>query len=876
MIDTEPGAAESPGRARERLPLAASLAETLHMKPGELGALARGELVGDDDDDDEDEDEDDDAPARVGRYMIIERVGAGGMGAVYAAYDPELDRKVAVKLLHRRHCGSETQLRLIREAQAMARLSHPNVVAVHDVGPHGGRVFMAMDFVEGTTMTRWLETPRRWQDVLNLFIQAGRGLVAAHDAGLLHRDFKPDNVLVSLDGRAQVTDFGLACVARTPSAAAREREREIRVTGSMSTVSVSGSGSGALLTAECELPSEAGEDRVATDAARGPGHSTFGHSRALASELTQDGAILGTPAYMAPEQFVSRPADVRTDLFSYCVALYEGLYGKRPFAGATLFELTTEITKGRVQPIPQSSRVPGWVRRAVLRGLRMAPEERWQSMQALLAALSRDPRRKLRRWLAAGAVTAAVGVSGYAVADLRAAARERCSGAQARLVDVWDDGVKDARADAFARADVPYAVDTWRRVSGQLDRYAARWAELYRQTCLDHQAGEQSAALFDRSMECLEQRRVELSALVDVYAEVDRELIEVAISAASELTPVERCVDRGVLMAALEPPADGEVADRVAAQRGELARAKADQSAGRFKLGEARARDVVEEARALGYRPLLAEALLRRGALLGEDARYDEAVAALAQALEQALALGHDELAPEAALALLDVVGNRQLNFDVAAPYEGVARALLERTGQGAGPAEARLLHIVGRVHMEQGHFDDAERELGGALSLQTERLPPDDPALARTLASLGTLAKRQQRNDEALTYYQRAKQAYIAAFGPVHPQVAKTMGNIAAVLKSQEKLDEARAQYQAALEMLEPLVGPEHLSLAILCNNLGGLYVREKDIERGEPLLERALEIYRAALGEDHPKLATIYANLGALALEAGKLELA
>ncbi|HET6583005.1 MAG TPA: serine/threonine-protein kinase, partial [Nannocystaceae bacterium] len=222
----------------------------------------------------------------LGRYVVLERIGSGGMGVVYAAYDPQLDRKVALKLLHAREerdGDSGGRARVLREAQAMARLSHPNVVAVHDVGVVDDTLFVAMEFVEGVTLGHFIAAgSRRWNEVLDVFEPAGRGLAAAHAAGLVHRDFKPDNVMIGNDGRVRVMDFGLA-----------------RAAAEITTESSEGSG-GSIV----EL---SGVDR-----------------------LTRTGALVGTPAYMAPELLAGGNADARSDQFAFCVALHRALYGTAP------------------------------------------------------------------------------------------------------------------------------------------------------------------------------------------------------------------------------------------------------------------------------------------------------------------------------------------------------------------------------------------------------------------------------------------------------------------------------------------------------------------------------------------------------------------
>jgi WD40 repeat protein len=290
---------------------------------------------------------------KIGRFTILRELGAGGMGVVYVAYDEELDRRVAVKLLRESSTDTQGKARLQREAQAMARLSHPNVVTVHEVGTHLEQVFVAMEFVPGGDLRAWLRSPRTWREVVAMFCQAGEGLAAAHDAGLVHRDFKPDNVLVGVDGRARVADFGLAY------ARAQEPGRE--------------------------PPSE-------TPRAN------------LERTLTQPGAVMGTPAYMSPEQLVGGPIDVRTDQFAFCVALWEGLYGKRPFTGPNFAALVTAVCEGQiVQPLVTHD-VPAWLHAALVRGLSADAKARWPSMHALLAVLGNDPQARRRRTLRIAAI----------------------------------------------------------------------------------------------------------------------------------------------------------------------------------------------------------------------------------------------------------------------------------------------------------------------------------------------------------------------------------------------------------------------------------------------------------------------------------------
>ena len=296
---------------------------------------------------------DGDGPPRgtsIGRYLVLGPLGRGGMGMVVVAYDPELDRRIALKLLP----GEGDSLRIVREARALAKLSHPHVVPVYDVGDHDGGVYMAMELVAGCTLDAWLRGPRGWREILRVMLAAGRGLEAAHAAAIVHRDFKPSNVMVGDDGRVRVLDFGLA------RAVAEPRDRNALV--------------------------------------------------ALRADVTH-GAILGTPAYMAPEQHDGAAIDAAADQFAFCVTLHEALWKRRPFAGESDAEVRQAIADRAIQR-PAGVRVPAALRRIVERGLAERPSDRFTSMTELLGELERVLRRRARTMqLAAIAIALVIGAS---------------------------------------------------------------------------------------------------------------------------------------------------------------------------------------------------------------------------------------------------------------------------------------------------------------------------------------------------------------------------------------------------------------------------------------------------------------------------------
>jgi len=311
--------------------------------------------------------------ARIGRFAVLRTLGEGGMGVVYSAYDEELDRRVALKLLRPgRDNSPRNQARMQREARAMAKLSHPNVVQVYEVGRFEEQVFLAMEFVQGKTLGAWLKGgPRSWQEILNILVQAGRGLHAAHESGIIHGDFKPDNILIDAEERVRVVDFGLS--RRTEPASA-------------SLKGAAASGDAGLSLQSAPVP---------PSTARQPSE-TLPPSRDH-DDLRSNAKIAGTPAYMAPEQHRHTPANQRTDQFSFCVTLFTALYGIHPFAGGSLLELIIKLTDGKVNPVPVGSTVPGTVHAAVVRGLQVDPDQRWPSLADLLgeldaiAARYRDP-----------------------------------------------------------------------------------------------------------------------------------------------------------------------------------------------------------------------------------------------------------------------------------------------------------------------------------------------------------------------------------------------------------------------------------------------------------------------------------------------------
>jgi eukaryotic-like serine/threonine-protein kinase len=766
----------------------------------------------------------------IGRYVVLDQVGRGGMGEVFAAYDPELDRRVALKLLHLEGRGGDQRgsARLLREAKAIARLSHPNVVVVHDAGTFDDRVFVAMEFVEGRTLAAWLaERPRAEREILTVFAAAARGLGAAHAAGIVHRDFKPQNVMVSAAGQVRVMDFGLASPVDSNDSAP--------VT---------------------EAPvAEAG-------VAEGAAPSTW----ALA--LTRSGETLGTPLYMAPEQFAGRRAETQTDQFSFCVALYQALYGAHPFRCETLAQLMADVSRGVVRPPPPRSAVPTWLRRVLLRGLDPQPAARWPSMDALVTALAHDPARTRRR---AGAVAIAVLVAVTAGMGVWRAARRGeslCGAGPAHLAGLWETQEGGARRErvhqAFLATGLPYVAETWTRTAALLDRYVTEWLNMYRDACeATHRRGEQSAEVLDLRMTCLDERRTRLGALIDVLSNADREAVSRAVDAATALPRLESCADLKLLRSPVEPPADETTAKHGEALRARAAVVDALNTTGNGERGYALGRQLIGEARALGYRPLLAELLERLWAHSDHSARENEAARDLEEAAWMALGERRDDVAAEAGALLSGVVGFALARHEEGERWAAFAGAVLQRLGPGHDLVRAWVLQNRGVMLTQAHRLDEALTLALQARALKERLLPPGSPDIAIALNNEAEILAQQGDAARALARNLLARDSFLRAYGPGSPWLAHNSSNRGEYLASLGRFPEAIGAFETALSSWEAQLGPEHRYLGYPLTGIGVARWKQGHFAQALPPLERALRIREA----HEPDAATVAETRFALA---------
>jgi serine/threonine-protein kinase len=706
----------------------------------------------------------------LGRYTVLGLLGRGGMGEVYAAYDPELDRKVALKILHvGEEKGDErSRSRLLGEAKAIAKLRHPNVVVVHDAGTIDNRVFLAMEHVDGQTLAAWLaERPRARREILQVFVAAGRGLAAAHAAGLVHRDFKPQNVMVVREGDVRVMDFGLARA----------------------------------IDGEPDVP-----------AGGPPTEPSDGAALNGAVPLTRTGELVGTPLYMAPEQFRAQRANERTDQFSFCVALYQALYGVHPFASSGLGELMAAVTEGRVQPAPAKSAVPPWLRRILLRGLAADPASRWPSIDALITALSHDPARQRKLWLLGGAAVALLAGGVWASRGPRRA-ESFCRGGADRLAEAWElpgdhattHPRRDATRAAFVKTGVARASETWERAAGIIDGYVGEWLRMYGDACeATHVRGEQSTDVLDLRMSCLSDRLARVQALGDVFAGANGAVVENAVGAASALPPLDRCADVQQLRAAVPLPDDPKVRVRVEVLKRDLAHVRALGDSGQCAAAAADGQQLISAAEKLGYLPLLAESLNAATSRSATDClRPEEVVVTSERAALAGLASHDEEAAAEGAIVAAHVQADRTSQIGEARVWIDLAEAILRGMRHPPWTLESWRLKALALVREKEGDVSGALDSCQRARELIEKNQGVENLEYAILINNIGAILAGQRRFSEALPYYRQAEQISIRNLGE-HVFGGLALVNQSEALNGLTRHDEARVAALRAFDIFQ------------------------------------------------------------------------
>ena len=792
---------------------------------------------------------------RLGRFVVLDVLGRGGMGVVYAAYDPVLDRKIALKLLLELEGAdaSAGRARMHREAQALAKLSHPNVITIHDVGDHGGAMYIAMELVQGKTLLDW-QKGRPWREVLGAYVAAARGLAAAHEAGLIHRDFKPENVLVGDDGRVRVTDFGLARLAH-----------------------------GAPVAAEPASPSQ------------------------LATNLTAAGALMGTLAYMAPEQIDGATVDARSDQCSWCIAAWEALYGAQPFLAGPPAMRSAAMQTDLPTP-PDRAEVPRAVARVLARGLLPEPDKRWPGMQALTDELTRvtSSRRRVVAIAAAVAMTASVAV--FALGRHSGEAAPDCAGAGSPIDHAWTPSARADVARAFAATGAPFAADAAAAVGRRLDGFRDRWKSIAVESCEATRVhGTQSDHVLDLRTACLERARGELASQLGALAHADRKLVEQAPTLAPP--DLDACDDIAALEGVVPAPRDDATRRAIEGKLEPIERElERSVSLDRDKALELELGRHIAAAQALGWPPLVARAQRDLARVQADEGHGPAARVTLLAAAAAASAAGDPDALTELYLALADdearltsdfALGDRWVELAAGtlarvgprpAKRVAIARArgyVAERAGRpkdaraayrdalplaralGAVP-ELETLVDLARVETDLDDLGPAREHLDRARQLARAELGASHPRLAQIEHDLGTVQYRAGDYAGARADFEQALAVRRAAYGDDSVEVANTIDALANADLALDHVDDAVRGFQQAIHIFEARLGPDHPDVANAYNDLGGALHRAGLYQDALANAQHVLALREKALGPNHPDVAQSLVNA---AIEAKNL---
>lgn len=715
---------------------------------------------------------------RLDRYHVLELVGTGGMGEVYRAYDTKLKREVALKLLRQASATNaslgDASTRLMREAQAMARLSHPNVLPVFDAGEHDGLTFIAMEFVEGQTISDWSKSgSREEEDVLRVYRAAGAGLAAAHDSGFVHRDFKPSNVMIGADGRVRVMDFGLVRL-----------EHE------------SGPTSGS--------PADVPDD-------------------ALSTSLTLQGSVVGTPVYMSPEQHYGDGSSPKSDQYAFCVSLFKTLYGRPPFDGASLRDLVAE-KEGQAPQIPKQPRTPvrETVRDTLTRGLAADPNDRWPDMRALLDALE-PARRGSRRWWVAGLAVA--GAATLAFVSSGASAQDPCLDTDARLEGVWTEPLAQQVQSAEGATATPQLTKT---TVGVMDTWATAWAREYTDACRLQSSQKTLAA---SRLRCLERQRVQARAIGDRLT--DTEVVAAVHAAAESLEPPSNCLDARELQ--LEPAQASAIAaldadlaefktdafflttetidERLAAL--EQRAADLDHAPALMRTSSAKAHAWVINGRPRPAAEAYTEAFffavrdrserdaakfaVRLTGLIGDDLEDPKLGLMWSRQAEAWLDTTDDATLGDLRLQR-GRIRYRQEDFEGALSDAIEAQSLLERAHGRAHTLVESTINNQANALMRLERFEAAEEKHRQALELQQELFGIGHPKTATVWLNLGSGQAEAGKLEEAVESFRHAERIYLDVDAD-HPRLSRVYSNLGAVQARSGNVTAAAASFTQAVD---------------------------------------------------------------------------
>ena len=763
----------------------------------------------------------------------------GAWGVVYRAHDGRLERDVAIKLVRRDREDQRRIVRLLREAQAMALVNHPNVLPVYASGKHDGRVYIVMEFVDGAALDHWLALPRPRSEILEVFRQAGEGLQAAHDAGLVHRDFKPANVLVGNDGRVRVGDFGLARPAHSSANETDDDDDDAAPSG--------------------------------TDAGL------------LFFDLTAPGAVAGTRAYMPPEQAAGGSAGARSDQYAFCIALWEALFGARPLPPSS-------ASADRAAP-PSAEDLPAGVFEALQRGLRADPTERHPSLRPLIAALQPPPRKRPTAVLVVGAA-GLVGVLAWLATRPSSACDDEALG----LAEVWSPPARARVREALSQHSAVAAQIT----DAHLDAYAASWTSARSRACAAARATDESD---DFELVCFSDARRAFAATVAALADADDSSARNAVTMARGLPRLDRCEASTARSDRAPPPATVLAYENLAAARAMIAADRREEGAELAADALTLARETGHTPLIADAELVVGHAARAQGdydtAIASMEAAFftareaDHTRTATVAALDLMLVFTKTrvdrnaaaewarharaglDVEPEPALDVKLIAYSARLRWEREGPKPAMAGALraLQAARELPGRAEVELaeaLELAVELHRELGQLDEALALARERIDVTVSAYGPAHPALGMALSLLGTVHRQRGEHDAAVDDLTRAVAQLEHAAGAEHPQTIAVRANLAASLQSAGRLTQALEVYERVLPATKAIVGPDDPRVARLVFNMGELRRMAGDLTGAEADLLAAVNAGEAALGPDHPDVALMLTSLGACQRQA------
>lgn len=687
---------------------------------------------------------------RFARYHILGDLGFGAMGDVRLAYDPMLERKVALKTLRptwQRKSGepvatrlAHIERRLKREARSLAHLDHPHIVDVYDVGVHDGSLYIAMDFIRGQTLRAWSEfatESKPWREISTIMLEVGRALAAAHDKGVIHRDFKPDNVMVDRTGSAQVIDFGIALDASDPCPELDEA-RSFEKSAEFDTAET-----------ECD------------------------------TRLTGHGNVVGTPAYMAPEQREHQNYDGRVDQFAFCVTFFELLYGQRPFEGTTTAEeLEAMARPPRVPPERQKS-VPRWLHRILLRGLRYCPTQRHASMHALCDAIeagwSEHDERKARQWRWALVLTCFAGLawSWMAWGGLIEHARI-CGDGASHWRGTWNDDVAAQTKGAFLGTGLNYAEETWGLLQPLVDERIDDWMDAYTEVCEATKVhGTASDEDLDVRMECLRVEKARLVTLIGAFVDADARVVEGALRAAGRVDPGGSCLDASRLRDEVPWPTNSSDRAVAAALRVRMAEIESTMQAGRYASAERLIQRIETKIQALKFDPIRAELALHKYDLDVLTGNSEHLAQNLRHAIELGQKSGHRRLVAKASTSMIFAMAYLLGNKESATSYKKAAEAAINSLEGDPRQLEATLSRYSAILVGVSGNFTSARQLFAESVDQYAESVGRKDIRYLLAVADLGTINGYLHAHDRSLHYARKALTIANNTLGKNHPRTA-------------------------------------------------------------------------------------------------------